>query len=255
MATLPAIRREIPPTLLPSPPRATVTSSKLPIPDRHQSNPKNSVEEPKDKVKTMTKTEQPLKEWEWYDDEDPYLPISSWNEHPKMLLAFAEHVLSRAKELSYQGGTSQDRLAAIQKCNPVPRSILLKLVGDDTSPSPNRNHYATISNAPWYPAADVAEALFANKHLFTEQEWYTVAVFWFEEWTGFSMAEAWKLGVGRKEWEDNVLQELIEDFEEDGIWFERQPRYRRRFKAWAWWREDGYCELSPKKRNFSNTFK
>ncbi|KAF3908832.1 hypothetical protein AA313_de0201144 [Arthrobotrys entomopaga] len=185
-----------------------------------------------------------FKEWEIWDDEDPYLPVLSWNEHPKMLLAFAEHILSRAKELDYQGGTAQQRLDAIKKCNPVPASILRKLIGGTTTPSPRRDNYNQISKADWYPAADVAEALFANKSIFTDQEWYIICVFWFQEWTGYSISEAWKSGVGRKEWENAVLQKAIGEAEKvDGIWFERQPRYRRRFKAWSWLREDGYHDL------------
>ncbi|KAK6542072.1 hypothetical protein TWF694_007841 [Orbilia ellipsospora] len=209
----------------------------------------SEISKDSDRTATPTPTtsmqgQRTFKEWEIWDDEDPYLPVLSWNEHSKMLLAFAEHVLSRAKELDYQGGTSQNRLEAVKRCNPVPASILRKLIGESTHPSPRRDNYAQISKADWYPAADIAEALFTNKSKFTDQEWYIICVFWFQEWTGYSISEAWKLGVGRKEWEDAVLQEAMDEAEkDDGIWFEGQPRYRRRFKAWSWWKEEGYHDL------------
>ncbi|KAF3917094.1 hypothetical protein ABW20_dc0103780 [Dactylellina cionopaga] len=185
-----------------------------------------------------------LQPWDLFDDQDPYLPIHHWCDHQKMLVAFAEHLLSIARELEYTGGTPRDRLRTINQCNSLPRSILFKLIGDSQDPSPDRTDFATISASPCYPASHVAEALFVNKHIFTKEEWYTICVFWFAEWTKYSPAEAWKMDVGTDEWEKEFRAGVLK---EDTMVLD-QPRFRRRFKAWAWWLEDGYKEMFPSKR-------
>ncbi|EWC44332.1 hypothetical protein DRE_01158 [Drechslerella stenobrocha 248] len=165
--------------------------------------------------------------WDDFDDEDPYLKAERPEEHDLMLVIFAEHVLSNCQALRYNGGTAEDRTAAVNCLGEVPRSILLQLIRDTTFPSPSRLSKEELESFPSYPAADVAEALFCNKDRFTTFEWYVICTSWFPSWTGVAPGEAWCMGLGRDE-----------RFVCSGI----QQR-RLRFRAWSWAVEGEYADL------------
>ncbi|KAK6529314.1 hypothetical protein TWF281_008491 [Arthrobotrys megalospora] len=188
--------------------------------------------------------------WDNFDDNDPWFPATRESEHRMMLLTFAEHILSRAKFLNYLGGTEKDRLRVISTIEEPFRAILQKLVADTTFPSPNRANFDSILHGPSYSAADISRALFHHKHHFTKCEWYIICVDWFQSWTGYSMSEALRNGVGEPEWERKWVMDslpLLKDCEADAegeVDTEKvkkavQPKLRRRFRAFAYW-EEGY---------------
>ncbi|KAF3080648.1 hypothetical protein TWF594_001326 [Orbilia oligospora] len=179
--------------------------------------------------------------WDHFEDNDPYQPAKNESDHRRMLVTFAEHVLSRAKFLDYVGGSSQDRLYMINSITEPHRTLLLKLVSDTHIVSPLRNHYESMYLAPCYSASDMARALFHHKHIFTNCEWYILCVDWFQNWTGYSISDALIKDVGNDRWEKQWVLDIARmemEGDEEGL-RNVQPQLKRVFRAFSYW-EEGY---------------
>ncbi|RVD83097.1 uncharacterized protein DFL_007498 [Arthrobotrys flagrans] len=181
--------------------------------------------------------------WDHFEDNDPYFPARDEWDHRRMLVTFAEHVLSRAEFLGYVGGSAEDRLYTINSITEPHRTLLLKLVADTPTSSPYRNNFDfdAMCAAPSYSASDMARALFHHKCLFTDCEWYIICVDWFRNWTGYAMSDALIKDVGNEEWEnkwDLDLARMRNEGDEEGL-KKVQPKLKRRFRAFAYW-EEGY---------------